>query len=95
VIDERSLAVRTRLDVTAVAAEDDRSGPAPVEDEDRLLPASGVEAGQGRCQGARQQPALAGTSPVLTMLEDQTPNNGFAASTLLTMKVARVEEGTR
>ena len=46
VVDERPLAVGTSLDMAAVATQDDRRGPPPVEDEDRLLAASCVQGGQ-------------------------------------------------
>ena len=59
VVDERPLAVRAGLDVTAVAAQDDRRRPAPVEDEDRLLAGAGVERGERRRERPRQQAALA------------------------------------
>ena len=62
VVDERPLAVGAGLDVAAVATEDDRRRPAPVEDEDRLLAGRRVETGQGRGQRPRQQ-ARAGRPP--------------------------------
>src|SRR4029077_2744333 len=37
VVDEGPLAVRTGLDVAAIAAEHDRRGPAPVDRQDRLV----------------------------------------------------------
>ena len=43
VIDERALALRTGLDMAAIAAQDDRRGAAPVDREDRLVPAVGVK----------------------------------------------------
>ena len=53
VVDERPLAVRAGLDVAAVPAQHDRRGPAPVEDEDRLLAAGRVERRRGRPTSAR------------------------------------------
>src|SRR5258706_7847955 len=64
VIDERSLAVRTGLDVTAVAAEDHRRGPPPIDYEDGLVAGVEVERGErpGQLQG--QEAAIAGSDLV-------------------------------
>ena len=56
VVDERALAVGAGLDVAAVAAQDDRRGPAPVEDEDRLVAGARSSAAERR----RQRRATAG-----------------------------------
>src|SRR4029079_16872199 len=57
--DERPFAVRAGLDVPAVAAQDDRRGPAAVDDEDRLVAAARVQRRERRGQPPRQQPAIA------------------------------------
>ena len=75
VVDERPLAVGAGLDVAAVAAQDDRRGPAPVEDEDRLLACRRVEAGERRRQRARQQPALPGRQ-LRTQVDDLDGRRG-------------------
>ena len=59
VVDERPLAVRARLDVAAVPAQDHRRGPAAVEDEDRPVAGARVERGERGGQRARQQAAVA------------------------------------
>src|SRR5690242_17598973 len=53
VVHERSLAIGTRLDVTAVAAEHDRRRPAPIEHEDGLITGRGVEGGERIVQHGR------------------------------------------
>ncbi len=58
VVHERPLAVRARLDVTAIPTQHDGRGAAPVEHEDRLLTGRGVERGQGVVQRLRQEPAV-------------------------------------
>src|SRR5687768_14678045 len=58
--DERPFAFRAGLDVTAVAAEDDRCGAATVDRENRLLPRVGVEPAEGVDEAPREEPPVAG-----------------------------------
>ena len=58
VIDERSFAVRARLDVPAIPAQDDRRRPTPVEDQDGLLAAGRIQPSDRRGKWPRQQTAL-------------------------------------
>ena len=60
VVDERPLALGAGLDVAAVAAQHDRRGPPPIEDQDRLVAGRRVETRQRLGQAARQQAAVAG-----------------------------------
>ena len=60
VVDERPVAVRAGLDVSAVPAQDDRRRPAPVDHEDRPLAGLGVEGRQRGGERIREQPAVAG-----------------------------------
>src|SRR5215207_1651732 len=59
VVDERPLALGTRLDMAAVAAEDDGRGPAPVDREDRLLATVPVKSLQRLDEGSGQEPTIA------------------------------------
>ena len=70
VVDERPLAVRAGLDVAAVAAQDDRRGPAPVDDEDRLVAGRAVQRRERRrpaaptaARGCRPRAPRAGRRP--------------------------------
>ena len=59
VVDERSLAVRARLDVAAVAAQHDGRRAATIEHEDGLVARRRVEAAERRGQRPGQEPSLA------------------------------------
>ncbi len=69
VVDERSLAVRAGLDMTAVAAEHHGRRPAPVQHEDGLVAGRRVEGGQRRCQRSRDQAALT-VGELLSKIDD-------------------------
>ena len=59
VVDERPGALRAGLHVAAVAAEDGRCGPAPVDDEDRPVALARVQGRDERRQPNGEQPAIA------------------------------------
>src|SRR5690349_23201487 len=69
VVDERPFAFRARLDVAAVAAEDDRRGAPPVDRQDRLVPFRGLERGDRRGEAAAQEAAIA-SSELLAEVDD-------------------------
>src|SRR5207249_2439308 len=76
VVDQRPVAIGARLDVPAVPANHDRRGASPVQDEDGLLPAGGVEGRQAGDEPAREQAAVAG-GQLLTKINDL---NGWRAA---------------
>jgi hypothetical protein len=66
---ERPIAVRAGLDVTAIAAQHDRRGPATVDHEDRLVAARSVKAVERRREPAGEQPAVA-LAQLLAQVDD-------------------------